>query len=90
MDVGLVKMMVAAMGFGIPFLASAVWGITHTVLKHRRKTMELEAAMVTANAAQFAAQTELLEQRMRVMERIVTDRGIVVADEIASLREKAA
>ena len=37
-------------------------------------------------AAQYAAQTERLEQRVRVLERIVTDRGIAVADEIDKLR----
>lgn len=39
-------------------------------------------------AAQYAAQTERLEQRVRVLERIVTDKGIVVADEIERLRDQ--
>ena len=38
-------------------------------------------------AAQYAAHTERLEQRVRVLERIVTDKGIVVADEIEQLRD---
>lgn len=38
-------------------------------------------------AAQYAAHTERLEQRMRVLERIVTEKGIVVADEIERLRD---
>jgi hypothetical protein len=32
-------------------------------------------------------QTQVLEQRVRVLERIATDRGIDVADEIEKLRE---
>ncbi|MBC9031244.1 hypothetical protein IAG41_02470 [Sphingomonas sp. JC676] len=54
-------------------------------LQHRK--MELEAQMVAEKAAQYAAQTERLEQRVRVLERIVTDRGIAVADEIEKLRD---
>ncbi len=44
--------------------------------------MELEAKMIAEKAAQYASQTGSLEQRVRVLERIVTDRGIDVADEI--------
>jgi hypothetical protein len=54
-------------------------------LQHRK--LELEARMVAEKAAQYAAQTERLEQRVRVLERIVTDRGIAVADEIEQLRD---
>ena len=54
----------------------------------REKRMELEAQMTAEKAAQYAAHTERLEQRVRVLERIVTDKGIVVADEIEQLRDK--
>jgi hypothetical protein len=40
-------------------------------------------------AAQYANQVERLEQRMRVLERIATDKGVVLADQIESLREQA-
>jgi ABC-type phosphate transport system auxiliary subunit len=53
----------------------------------KERQMEIEAQMVAEKAAQYAAQTERLEQRVRVLERIVTDRGIAVADEIEKLRE---
>ena len=43
--------------------------------------------MSAEKAAQYAAHTERLEQRMRVLERIVTDKGIDVADEIERLRD---
>ena len=56
-------------------------------LKLKERQMELEAEMVAEKAAQYAAQTERLEQRVRVLERIVTDRGIELADEIDKLRE---
>ena len=53
----------------------------------QQRKMELEAQMVAEKAGQYAAQTERLEQRVRVLERIVTDRGIDVADEIEKLRD---
>jgi hypothetical protein len=56
-------------------------------LKLKERKMELEAQMVAEKAAQYAAHVERLEQRVRVLERIVTDRGIAVADEIEQLRE---
>ncbi len=55
--------------------------------KLKERQMEIESQMVAEKAAQYAAQTERLEQRVRVLERIVTDRGIAVADEIEKLRE---
>lgn len=56
-------------------------------LAHREKRMELEARMVAERAAQYAANTGRLEERVRVLERIVTDRGIDVADQIEQLRD---
>ena len=66
--------------FGQPFF--------RRLLEHREKRMELEARMTAEKAAQYAAHTERLEQRVRVLERIATDKGIDVADEIESLRDK--
>lgn len=53
----------------------------------QQRKMELEAKMVAEKAAQYAAQTERLEQRVQVLERIITDRGVAVADEIEKLRD---
>ena len=54
----------------------------------RERRMELEASMVAEKAAQYAAHTERLEQRVRVLERIVTDRGQDLAGEIERLRDE--
>lgn len=53
----------------------------------QQRKMELEAQMVAEKAAQYAAQTERLEQRVRVLERIVTDKGVDLANEIEQLRD---
>ena len=56
-------------------------------IAYRQRRLELEANLVAEKAAQYAAQTDRLEQRVRVLERIVTDKGIVVSDEIEKLRD---
>ncbi|MDR6147228.1 hypothetical protein ACFX59_00625 [Sphingomonas sp. NCPPB 2930] len=53
---------------------------------YREKRLATEASMVAEKAAQYAAQTEKLEQRVRVLERIVTDRGLALSNEIDGLR----
>lgn len=73
---------------GIPMLGMAIWGIADSFLDHRRKLLEMQAKLAAEKAAQYAAGSERLEQRMRVLERIVTDKGIVVADEIEALRDR--
>ncbi len=55
---------------------------------YKNRRMELDAQMISDKSAQYAAHTDRLEQRMRVLERIVTDRGIDLADEIEMLREE--
>lgn len=87
----------AANGFTIFMLALVVVGIPaalgigsemlKTWTKHRETMAEALNAQAAEKAAQYAAQTERLEQRMRVMERIVTDRGLDVAEEIEKLRD---
>jgi hypothetical protein len=80
--------------FLIPILAISV-GLVAVIggtivrpwLAHKERRMELEATMVAEKAAQYAAQTERLEQRVRVLERIITDRGVDLSHEIESLRD---
>jgi len=57
-------------------------------LKLKERQLEVANVMAAEKAAQYAAQTERLEQRVRVLERIVTDKGIIVADEIERLRDE--
>ncbi|MGI4732117.1 MAG: hypothetical protein ACRYFW_10240 [Janthinobacterium lividum] len=56
---------------------------------YRERRLEIEATMVAEKAAQYAARTEQLEQRVRVLERIVTDRGADLALDIERLRDPA-
>ena len=56
----------------------------HIAFKERK--LELMADKTAEKAAQYAAHVERLEQRMRVLERIATDKGVDLADQIESLR----
>lgn len=55
--------------------------------KLKEKQLATEASLVAEKAAQYAAQTERLEQRVRVLERIITDRGHDLVGEIENLRD---
>jgi ABC-type phosphate transport system auxiliary subunit len=54
----------------------------------KEKQMEMTSHLTAEKTAQYAAHTERLEQRVRVLERIITDKGVVVADQIEQVREK--
>ena len=69
----------------IPILAILSGTVFRPWLALQHRKMELEASVVAEKAAQYAAQTERLEQRVRVLERIVTDRGADLAGEIDRL-----
>ncbi len=57
-------------------------------LKHKEKMAEALSAQTAERAAQYAAHTERLEQRVRVLERIVTDKGMDLSDQIERLRDE--
>ena len=83
----LIKVMIVFIVVGIPVILLFGQPFLKRLLEHREKKMEIEARLTAEKAAQYAAQTERLEQRVRVLERIVTDKGLDVADEIERLRD---
>lgn len=84
------------MGIGPFTMMIAFWVLVVVLLARmakrffdlREKQLEAQAGRTAEMAAQYAAQTERLEQRVRVLERIATDKGIDVAAEIEQLRDK--
>lgn len=56
----------------------------------KERQMELTAKVAGEQAAQYAAKIERLEAHVAVLNRIVTDRSTLVADEIEALRGPAA
>ena len=72
---------------GIPVIAGVLSDVYKRHLKFRERQLELMSSEAAEKAARYAAQTERLEQRVRVLERILTDKSHNVADEIERLRD---
>ncbi|GAA0741804.1 hypothetical protein CA233_19640 [Sphingomonas sp. ABOLD] len=71
----------------IPVVAGVGSDMFRRWLKHKEAMAQALNAQTAEKAAQYAAQTERLEQRVRVLERIITDRGMGLAEEIETLRD---
>jgi hypothetical protein len=56
-------------------------------MRMKEKQLESQTSQTAEKAAQYAAHTERLEQRVRVLERIITDKGGDLANEIEALRD---
>ena len=60
--------------------------------KHQQKMAEMQigatAEQTAEKAAQYAAKIQRLEDRVQVLERIVTDRGYDIATQIEALRDQ--
>ena len=70
-----------------PFLmvVGIVWIRTRSKLEEKRIAATAEKS--AEKAAQYASHTTELEERVRVLERIVTDKGYDVATQIEALRD---
>lgn len=53
---------------------------------YREKQLDAETRLAAEKAAQYATSNAQLEQRVRVLEQIVTDRGVETAAQIEALR----
>jgi hypothetical protein len=87
-DKDIAKIFIVFIVVGLPMILIFGHPFLKRLLEHRERRMELEARMTAEKAAQYAAHTERLEQRVRVLERIVTDKGLEVSDEIERLRDR--
>ena len=63
-----------------------IWLVNNRKLEEKRISATAEAS--SEKAAQYASQVTLLEDRVAVLERIVTDRGYDVATQIEALRDQ--
>lgn len=73
---------------GIPVIGGIMADIHKRKLAFKERELELTSQLTAEKTAQYAAHTERLEQRVRVLERIITDKGIEVADQIEQLRDR--
>lgn len=56
-------------------------------IRVKERQLDQQSTMTAEKAAQYAAHTERLEARVRVLERIATDKGVDLSDEIERLRD---
>ncbi len=80
---GEMALLIPILALCIPFFA--IW------TKHKEKVARLQVEATAENtaerAAQYASHVKELEDRVRVLERIVTDRGYDIATQIEALRD---
>jgi hypothetical protein len=76
----LIGLVAVVLIFGIPLLA--IW------TRHRKEVLQMQLQTTAEKAAQYAANNQALEDRVRVLERIVTDGGYDVATQIEALRDQ--
>ena len=86
MDAGTTMIALAGIGLGIGVLIF-VGTIVKRVFKFKERQLELTAGRTAEKAAQYAAHIERLEARVRVLERIATDKGADLAQQIEDLRD---
>lgn len=82
-------MALIALIMGIIVVAGIVGEAYKRRLDFKQRSLELNATQASENAAQSAATAERLEQRVRVLERIATDKSATLASQIEDMREAA-
>ena len=71
----------------IPIVALSI-PIVAIWTRHQRKMAELQLKATAEKAAQYATTNAKLEERVRVLERIITDGGYDTALQIEALRDQ--
>ena len=79
------EVMIALIVIGLPVILLML--IANRYFRLREKKLEVEAGMAAEKAAQYASRSTELEQRVRVLEQIVTDSGAQTAAQIEALRD---
>ena len=81
---GPTAVMLAMIIIGLPTIMIMV--MANRFFKFREKKLEVEAMNAAEKAAQYASRSHELEERVRVLEQIVTDSGAQTAAQIEALR----
>ena len=78
------EVMLALIIIGLPVICLML--VANRWFRLREKKLEVEASMAAEKAAQYASRSHELEDRVRVLEQIVTDSGAQTAAQIEALR----
>lgn len=81
---GPTNVLIALIVIGLPVILLMI--IANRYFRLREKKLEVEAGAAAEKAAQYASRSVELEQRVRVLEQIVTDGGAQTAAQIEALR----
>lgn len=79
-------LLIPILGISCGLLAIFSGAIVRPWLKLKEKQLVLNAQNVAEKAAQYASKQAVLEERVAVLERIITDQGYSLAKEIEELR----
>jgi NADH:ubiquinone oxidoreductase subunit D len=82
---GPTAVMIGLIVIGLPTLMIML--VASRFFRYREKRLEVEALNAAEKAAQYASRSSELEQRVRVLEQIVTDGGAQTAAQIEALRQ---
>ncbi len=80
------EVFVALIVIGLPVMLMMI--MAHRFFRLRERKLEIDAGVAAEKAAQYASRTAELEQRVRVLEQIITDGGMQTAAQIEALRDK--
>ena len=67
--------------------AAVIIYVANRFFRLRERKLEIEAMNAAEKAAQYASQSREIEERLRVVEQIVTDSGVHTAAQIEALRQ---
>ena len=81
---GITAIFLAMIIIGLPTIMIGL--LFNRFFKIRERKLEIEALAAAEKAAQYASRSSEVEQRLRVLEQIVTDRGVETAAQIEALR----
>jgi NADH:ubiquinone oxidoreductase subunit D len=81
---GPAEVFIALIVIGLPVMLLMI--IANRWFRLRERKLEVEAGNAAEKAAQYASRSGELEQRVRVLEQIVTDGGAQTAAQIEALR----
>ena len=84
---GPAEVFIALFVVGLPVMLLML--IANRWFRLREKKLDVEATLAAEKAAQYASRSNELEQRVRVLEQIVTDGGAQTAAQIEALRRPA-
>ncbi|HVI05268.1 MAG TPA: hypothetical protein VM711_04140 [Sphingomicrobium sp.] len=67
--------------------AAVIIYVANRYFRLRERKLEIEAMNAAEKAAQYASRSREIEERLRVVEQIVTDSGVHTAAQIEALRQ---